>query len=169
MCALFGRQRDISLFRHLNRELLHNIITQQVAFYKVNIEKTKANIYGEAKEGRFFSEPTLFNCLIKRGDPHFEDTDLNKNFNRTNTFYFLKDDLIDNNVYPELGDVIFYYGDYYGIEQINDNQLTVGKDPTHNYATNPLNPALEEFGWSVSIGCVASYIPADKLGISKER
>lgn len=167
--ALFGHNRDISLFRHLNRELLHDIITQQVAFYKVNVEKTKSNIYGEATEGRFYSEPTLFNCRIVRGDPTFEDTDLNKNFNRVNTFYFLRDDLVDNSVYPELGDVIFYYGDYYEIEQVNDNQLFTGKDPLHNYATNPLNPALEEYGWSVSIGCVAHYIPADKLGISIER
>lgn len=167
--ALYGNEIDMSLFRHLNRELLHDIITQQVAFYKVNIEKTKPNIYGESVDGMFLSEPTLFNCLIKRGDPQFQDTDLGKNFNRTNTFYFLRDDLVDANAYPELGDVIFYYGDYYEIEQVNDNQLFTGKDPLHNYATNPVNPALEEYGWSVSIGCVATYIPADKLGISIER
>ena len=37
--ALYGTQRDISLFRHLNRELMGDIITQQCAFYKFKIEE----------------------------------------------------------------------------------------------------------------------------------
>jgi len=173
MCALFGGQRDISLFRKMNRELLGNIISQQVAFYKVNLEKTTSNLYGESVGKRFFSEPTLFNCLIERTDPNFDETDLGRDYNRTNTFHFLADDLKDANVYPELGDVIFYYGGYYEIEQSVDNQLVVGKDPDYPYNSdsglNPLNPSLEEFGWNVSISCIAHYISADKLGISKER
>ena len=48
--ALYGTQRDISLFRHLNRELMGDIITQQCAFYKYKIEETKINLYGEAAE-----------------------------------------------------------------------------------------------------------------------
>ena len=36
--ALFGGERDISLFRHVNRELLGDIITQQCAVYKFKIE-----------------------------------------------------------------------------------------------------------------------------------
>ena len=48
--ALYGTQRDFSLFRHLNRELMGDIITQQCAFYKFRIEQTNVNIYGEAAE-----------------------------------------------------------------------------------------------------------------------
>jgi len=167
--ALFGQNRDVSMFRHVNRELLHNIITQQVAFYKVNIEKTKPNLYGENIDGKFYSEPVLLNCLIKRGDPNFEDKDIGKDFNRSNTFYFLRDDLTEASTYPELGDIIVYYDGYYEIEQVLYDQLFTGKDPDYNYAENPLNPALEEFGWSVSIGCVAHYVPADRVDITRER
>ena len=39
--ALFGAERDISLFRHINRELMGDIITQQCSFYKFKIEETK--------------------------------------------------------------------------------------------------------------------------------
>ena len=42
--ALFGSIRDVSLFRHLNRELLGDIITQQCAVYKLKIAETKVNI-----------------------------------------------------------------------------------------------------------------------------
>ncbi len=40
--ALFGGARDISLFRHLNRELLGDIITQQCVYYKLNLEESSA-------------------------------------------------------------------------------------------------------------------------------
>ena len=34
--ALYGGQRDISLFRHVNRELIGDIISQEVVYYKLN-------------------------------------------------------------------------------------------------------------------------------------
>ena len=39
--ALFGRARDISMFRHVNRELLGDIITQQCALYKYILDHNK--------------------------------------------------------------------------------------------------------------------------------
>jgi hypothetical protein len=57
--ALFGQSRDISIFRHINRELMQNIISQQVVFYKVNVQETITNMYGEASSGRSFNEPVL--------------------------------------------------------------------------------------------------------------
>ena len=67
--ALFGGQRDISLFRHLNRELMGNIITQQCAFYKYKVEETNVNIYGESAQEKYYMGPVLLNgylivCLI---------------------------------------------------------------------------------------------------------
>ena len=46
--ALFGRDRDISLFRSINTELLRDVITQQCAYYKFRLDETKVNIYGES-------------------------------------------------------------------------------------------------------------------------
>ena len=66
--ALFGTQRDVSLFRHLNRELLWDIITQQCVYYQLKTAETKVNIYGEAAGARYYEEPVLLNVLIDRGD-----------------------------------------------------------------------------------------------------
>ena len=46
--AIFGSARDISMFRKINRELLGDVITQQLAVYKYALDKTKVNMYGEA-------------------------------------------------------------------------------------------------------------------------
>ena len=92
--ALFGTQRDISLFRHLNRELMGNVITQQCAFYKFKIEETKVNIYGEAAEEKYYMGPVLLNCLVERRDQEYPETDLGTDFNWGATFKFLRDDLL---------------------------------------------------------------------------
>ena len=57
--ALYGQMRDISMFRFVNRELMHKIISQQVVFYKCNIIETVSNMYGEASQGRVFEEQKL--------------------------------------------------------------------------------------------------------------
>ena len=55
--ALFGGSRDVSLFRKLNRELIGNIMSQEVVFYKCDVIETKTNMYGEASSGRVFGQP----------------------------------------------------------------------------------------------------------------
>ena len=52
--ALYGEARDVSLFRNINRELMHNIISQQCVLYKYDVAETKVNIYGEGAEQVFY-------------------------------------------------------------------------------------------------------------------
>ena len=39
--ALYGGARDVSMFRRVNRELMGNIISQEVIYYKYNVTTTK--------------------------------------------------------------------------------------------------------------------------------
>jgi len=182
MCALFGTARDISLFRHINRELISDIITQQCAFYKYKLEETKVNIYGEAAEEKYYMGPVLLNCIIERKDKEFIETDLGIDFNFGAIFKFLRDDLLDKNkdfnidtalygadLVPEVGDIILYQDGYYEVDNVSANQFFVGKNPDYPNNINPLNPGLEDFGSSISIICETHQIPGDKTGISRER
>ena len=98
--ALFGGERDISLFRSINRELMGDIITQQCALYKFKIEETKVNIYGEAAEEKYYMGPVLFNVLIERSDQDYPDTDQGVEFAQSISFKFLRDDLVDADTVP---------------------------------------------------------------------
>ena len=168
--ALYGGARDISLFQKVNRELMGNIITQQCVYYKLRLNETKVNMYGEAAGARYYKEPVIFNALIERGDQEYPDDDiLGVNFNRSLDFKFFRDDLVDADVVPEVGDIIMYYEGYYEVDSTVGNQYFVGKDPRYPYNTNPLNPGLENFGANISIICKTHYIPADKVQITKER
>ena len=167
--ALFGSQRDISLFRHINRELLWDVVTQQCAVYKVKLDQTKVNIYGEASGERFYFDPVLINALIQRGDKTQTTGDMGVDATREMEFRFLRDDLVASQLVPEVGDIILYQESYFEVDNVNDNQLFVGKDPDYPYNQNPLNPGLEEFGANMSIIVRAHLTPADRVQITRER
>lgn len=168
--ALFGSSRDASLLRRLNREFLGDIINQQCAYYKYNLEKTKVNVYGEVQGGkRFFLDPVLFNCLVTKGDQENPSDAMGVDFARSMDFAFLKDDMIDSNVVAEVGDIIMYYEGYFEVYNVINNQLWTGKDPQYPYAANPLNPGLENFGYNVSVICKTHYVSTDKVDIVKSR
>jgi hypothetical protein len=167
--ALFTTQRDISLFRHLNRELLWDIITQQCVYYKLKLGETKVNIYGEASGGRFYEEPVILNALIAREDQNQPVSELGVDFNWNIEFRFFRDDLVDANLVPEVGDIVMYNEGYYEVDGTNANQFFSGKNPDYPYEPNPLNPGLANYGTSVSIICNTHYVPADRVQITRER
>lgn len=167
--ALFGRQRDINLFTTINRELMGDVITQQCSFYQYQLANTRVNIYGEAAHGRYFKGPIIFNALIARQDQEYPESDLGVDFKWGIEFRFLREDLVDANVVPNVGDVILYQEGYYEVISTNANQYIVGKNPDYPNNINPLNPGLEQFGANFSIICNTTYTPGDLLGITKER
>lgn len=181
MCALYSKQRDISLFRHINRELLGDIITQQCSFYKIKIEETKFNIYGEASGEKFFAGPILLNCLIERTPQEYTEGDEGSEISRKINFRFLRDDLRENSLdinsntpygadlVPEGGDIILYQEAYYEVNKVYSNQHISGKNPQYPNENNPFSPGLEEYGDNLSIICETHSIPADKTGIERGR
>jgi len=167
--AIFGSARDISMFRKVNRELLGDVITQQCAIYKYVLDKTKTNMYGEASGGKFFNPPVLLNSLITVGDNTSPTNEFGVDFNWNIKVAFLRDDLVDADIHPEVGDVILYQESYFEIDNTNIRQFFAGKDPDYPYATNPLNPGLDQFGYNVSVVCETHYIPTDRVNIIKQR
>lgn len=168
---MFTGQRDVSLVRRLNRELMGNIITQQCSLYQFKLEETKVNLYGEAAGEKYYDGPFLFNVLINRENQSYSTNDEGVGFGQGIEFYFLRDDLVDANIVPNVGDIVLYQEKYYGVQSTISNQYWGGKNPDYPNNENPLNPGLEGFGTSVSILVSTYYIPADKVAISqyKER
>ena len=45
---IFGSVRDVGTLLHIGRELVQDVVEQEILLYKVNLEETLDNIYGEA-------------------------------------------------------------------------------------------------------------------------
>ena len=58
---LFGSNRDFNLMTKLSRELINDIIEQEVLYHKISLEDTDVNLYGEAMDKSYFNANKL-NC-----------------------------------------------------------------------------------------------------------
>ena len=153
--ALFGGSRDISLFRHLNRELLNEIIDTRCDIYKHSIFDSKENLYGEALRKVFKPGVRVAGLIEKEGKEYSSDA-IGTDYNRQVKYSFLRDDLAalelgstnnttqpnENaqvaNVYLEVGDVIFWDNIYCEIDTVSSGQYLFGKnaDTDHNGGTH---------------------------------
>lgn len=160
--SIFGSQKDFALIRKMNRALLRDIIEQEVGYYKISLEETEANIYGEALT-KTFLPPVLLNCLITKNDQVVSVDEFGPDLTRPMSFAFLRDDLVDANLIPEVGDIIMLYENYFEVDLVKENQYFFGKDNNYNYGRS------DAFGASISIICDAHLTRADKLGILPSR
>ena len=161
--ALYGRNKDVLLFQGLNTELLHRIIEQQVGYYKPQLEDTPSNIYGEAQNKTWIG-PVLLKCLLDRGEQTVTNDDFGVDRNRVLSARFLRKDLLDANVVPEIGDVILWNEDYYEVDNLVENQLVVGKDPSY-----PYSDTVDDFGSSHSIIVECYYTRPERIGLKEQR
>ena len=158
--ALYGGSRDISMFRRVNRELMGNIISQEIIYYKYKVGETKTNMYGEAFEGRNFADPVMLFALVEIGGTESPVSDLGVDFSWPLTVRLLRDDLLSKlnpanlgqgfgtfqqnpsvtygaELHPEVGDIIGYQNGYWEVDNTNQTQYFVGKDPV--IAADPEN------------------------------
>jgi len=163
--ALFGGERDISLFRNLNRELVNDIVQQQLGIYKLELSATTSNIYGESME-KTYRDPVLINGLIVRGDQNITDDDFGPDLKRDFKFSVLRADLVDVDLVCEIGDIVLWNDLYFEVHQIIENQLFVGKNPDYAYGDNEY---LKKFGTSLSINLDAHLVRPDVVGIKQTR
>lgn len=160
---IFGSQRDFALLVNINRELLSNVVEQEVLYYKVSLEQTQANIYGESLDKVYWSAVKL-NCLIDRGDQQTTSDDFGADSIRDVKFAFLRKDLSDASTFPEVGDIIEWQEDFYEVDNTTENQLLLGKD--EHYALTSYGPS---YGGTLSIICITHLTRADKVGITQQR
>lgn len=156
---LFGSNRDFNLLVNINRELLKDVVEQEILYYKLSLDDTEANIYGEALTKNYWS-PLKLNCLITRGDQVVTSDDFGPDLNREASFAFLRKDLVDVNVVPEVGDILIWNEDYYEVDTVRENQLFVGRDSSYN-----LTNYGSQFGSSLSIIVDCHQTRRERTGI----
>ena len=83
--ALFGGERDISLFRRINRELINEFIDTQVDIVKHAIKDINENLYGEALGKQYFKNVRV-GCLIEQGSTELDDTEFGVDINKALPF-----------------------------------------------------------------------------------
>jgi hypothetical protein len=159
--ALFGGQRDVSLLRSLNKELLHRFIDTEVLVYKLNLNATNTNIYDET-DSKVYNQAVLIHSLVTVDDQAWSSEDYGSDVTQTANFAFLQDDLVDFNLPVEIGDVIEYRSRFFEIDSLVENQNFAGKNPDNWFGG-------DTFGYNVSVICQAHMTRQSKVNIVQTR
>ena len=160
---LFGSNRDFNLLVNINRELLSDIVEQEILYHKLSLEDTEANLYGESLSKSYWNAVKL-NCLITRGDQVIDIQEFGPDLGRQASFAFLRPDLEDKSVVPEVGDIVQWQNDFYEVDTVKENQLFIGRDKNYN-----LESYTGGFGSSISIIVDCHLTRADRVGITEVR
>ncbi len=123
----FVSQKDFNFFQHINRELVSDVVDVDVILYKIALETTAVNLYGEATEKARYTGVELKSLVrypknISNAKDGF-GVDVEQNVE----FRFVRALLEQVKTYPEAGDIIYYDEAYYEIDNVNDTQLVAGQ------------------------------------------
>jgi hypothetical protein len=128
--ALFGGQRDMSLFRTLNKELINDIIDTEIYYFKLVVDESNTNLYGEGSKKVYYT-PVKIPSLIEWGLKEQISDDFGQYFTRTAQFRFLRDTLKDDkDMLPEVGDIVLYDNEYFMVDIVRESQYFAGKNPS---------------------------------------
>ena len=121
----FIQQKEIDFFDAVNEELIDNILGQYVDVYKVSVEDTESNLYGESTT-KYYNTGFRVNCLISFEEPTVEQNDLGPDVMANLELYFHRTTLNEANFYPEMGDIVDWNDFYWEIGSVTEPQLVAG-------------------------------------------
>ena len=118
--------RDVDFFKSIARELVDDVIQNTIVLFKINMNETKVNIYGEALNKTWYPGVEVFALIDKEPETaRYEgfglDTDQNITFKLDRWM------LEEKGIYPEVGDVIHWNEGYFEIDNTNEVQMVGGQ------------------------------------------
>ena len=130
----FVPQKEFDLINAMNEELIDEIVGQSVDIYKVNVERTDDNIYGESTT-KYYDIGFRVNCLILYNEPEVNQDEFGADLNADIEMYFQRENLSSGslNFYPESGDIVDWNNHYWEINGTTEPKLFGGHpDFKHN-------------------------------------
>ena len=124
--ARFALARDIKFFEGISRELVDAVIETAVVLYKLVIEDSKTNLYGESLSKSYY-QGVECTAIIQRDDTTANYEGFGSDVSQNVEFRFNRFTLKDKDFYPEIGDIIFHNDAYFEIDNVREDLLVGGR------------------------------------------
>tara|TARA_Y100001973_G_C5085452_1_gene274608 strand:- start:7 stop:468 length:462 start_codon:yes stop_codon:yes gene_type:complete len=121
----FIPQKEVYLWDSMNEELIDEIIGQTVDIYKIDVEESDDNIYGESLT-KYFKQAFRVNCLVLFNEPTTEQNEFGPDTNVDMEMYFHRNSLADADFFPEIGDIVDWNDFYWEMNEVVEPQLIAG-------------------------------------------
>jgi len=132
--ARFALARDIKFFEGISRELVDAVIETTVILYKLIIEESKTNLYGESLNKTYY-QGVECTAVIQREDTTANYEGFGSDISQNVEFRFNRFTLKEKDFYPEIGDIIYHNDAYFEISNVREDQLIGGRtDDTEKFS-----------------------------------
>ena len=123
----FVPQKEFDLINSMNEELIDEIVGQSVDIYKVNVDRTEDNVYGEST-AKYYDVGFRVNCLLLYNEPEVIQDEFGADTTANIEMYFQRENLSSGslNFYPEIGDIVDWNDYYWEINGTTEPQLFAG-------------------------------------------
>ena len=121
----FVPSKEIELIDVMNEELIDEIVGQTVDIYKISVDDTEENLYGESTT-KYYDKGFRVNCLINYIEPEMLQDEFGADLNTAVELYFHRTTLKEAGFYPEVGDIVDWNDFYFEINSITEPQLIAG-------------------------------------------
>jgi|TARA_Y100000361_G_C10872362_1_gene194847 hypothetical protein len=120
-------RKEFDLINSMNEELIDEIVGQSVDVYKINVDNTDDNLYGESTT-KYYDVGFRVNCLILYNEPTIEQDEFGPDYRGDIEMYFQRENLSSGslNFFPETGDIIDWNEHYWEINGVTEPQLVAG-------------------------------------------
>ena len=122
----FARERDIKFFRSISTELVSAVMRTSVKLYKLRVEESKTNIYGESLSKMYYV-PVVLEAIIQRDTTEATYEGFGPDANQNAEFRFNRWQLEETGFYPEIGDIVYHNDAYFEIDNVREDQLIGGR------------------------------------------
>jgi hypothetical protein len=101
-----------------------NYSNMRVGYFKIDLYKTKTNMYGESIE-KWYYPPFEVKCMVERGEFAYNDTEYGPDVNQTIKVIIPRLNLEELGFTPEVGDIITDQEKYYQVNTVDRSFITI--------------------------------------------
>lgn len=133
--------KELAFFHAINKELIQSVVEQSVTYYQILAEKTKVDDLYNESEKKVWANPVKVNALILYENSTEQITMLPPDSKFNIDIYFHKQELIERNLNPVMGDFVKYGNALYEILSVSEPQPIAGMITQHMMVKCPCTPA----------------------------
>ena len=130
----FVPQKEVDMIDAVNEELIDEIIGQTVDIYKIEVDNTDVNLYGESST-KYYNVGFRVNCMINYNEPETVYQEAGADVNSSIDMFFQRNNLASGslNFFPEASDICDWNNNYWEINGVTEPQL-IGGNPNFSHA-----------------------------------
>lgn len=126
MSRKFIGRKEVAFIHTVNKELIQNVVGQEVFYYGILADKTTTNDLYNESVNKAYAPPVKCNALVMYENTQSQIGALPPDAKFNLDIYFHQQEIDERNISPKLGDFVLFDSIMFEIYQVTQSQLIYG-------------------------------------------